>query len=134
MSVHASPLYRTTCVDSRMAFRAFLATHGAAIHEYAVALADFNKRLARELEQEALIELWTLDPSRYASADWPYLVEAARRTMRKVRSRFIRARARRRHGDRRANNGRHRGSRWHAQPTHAHSMRYMLRAEREIES
>lgn len=144
MSARLTALMSSTpvSVDSRATFRAFLAVHGAALREYAMALADFDRRRAGELEQEALIELWTLDPSRYESTDWPYLVEVARRTMRTVRARTKRKGARCRHGDRRAFNGsippragRMRRAdeerfyeKQHSQP------RYMLRAEQETES
>lgn len=48
------------------------------IRSTARALAEGNKDLAWDLEQEAVIRLWELDPSRFDRAGEPYLRRAMR--------------------------------------------------------
>ena len=76
--------------DSRFALNEFIGFHGSALREYAVVLARGDETRADDFEQVALIEVWMLDPARYARADWPFLVEAGRRAMRTLLSRWWR--------------------------------------------
>ncbi len=75
-----TPLQRQVFTEGR-AFGAAAERMMRYIRGTARSLAEGDEDLARDLEQEAVIRLWELDPSRFDAAGDPYLRRAMRMQM-----------------------------------------------------